>query len=68
MANVWFTSDLHFGHKNIQKFRLEVLNEEDNNYFNLCVENLWKMGYPSLISLDQIRSHYSNGRCTRALL
>lgn len=30
MANVWFTSDLHFGHKNIQKFRLEVQSEEDN--------------------------------------
>jgi calcineurin-like phosphoesterase family protein len=30
MANVWFTSDLHFGHKNIQKFRLEVSSEEDN--------------------------------------
>lgn len=30
MANVWFTSDLHFGHKNIQKFRLEVTSEEDN--------------------------------------
>ena len=30
MANVWFTSDLHFGHKNIQKFRLEVESEEHN--------------------------------------
>ena len=30
MANVWFTSDLHFGHKNIQKFRLEVTSEKDN--------------------------------------
>ena len=30
MATVWFTSDLHFGHKNIQKFRLEVESEEDN--------------------------------------
>lgn len=30
MANVWFTSDLHFGHKNIHKFRLEVTSEEDN--------------------------------------
>lgn len=30
MANVWFTSDLHFGHKNIQKFRLEIKSEEDN--------------------------------------
>lgn len=30
MTNVWFTSDLHFGHKNIQKFRLEVTSEEDN--------------------------------------
>ncbi len=32
MSNVWFTSDLHFGHKNIQKFRLEVQSEEDNRY------------------------------------
>jgi calcineurin-like phosphoesterase family protein len=30
MANVWFTSDLHFGHKNIQKFRLEISSSEDN--------------------------------------
>ena len=30
MANVWFTSDLHFGHKNIQKFRLEIKSEEEN--------------------------------------
>ena len=158
MANVWFTSDLHFGHKNINKFRLEVSSEEDNRkricedweklvtkrddvyvlgdaaftwdtaqefgelpgarkflvrgnhdelsireylkyftevyglkkykefwlshapihpnelrgkinlhghvhyadvqdtrYFNMCVESLWKRGYPSLISLDQVR-------------
>lgn len=158
MANVWFTSDLHFGHKNINKFRLEVASEEDNRaricwdwedlvtkrddvyvlgdaaftmqtieefaelpgarkflirgnhdeldtqvylkyfnavyglkkykefwlshcpihpnelrgkvnlhghvhyqdvqdtrYFNMCVESLWKRGYPSLISLDQVR-------------
>lgn len=157
MANVWFTSDLHFGHKNIHKFRLEVVSEGDNlaricsdwedlvtkrddvyvlgdaaftmdavdvfrelpgrkflvrgnhdelptqeylkyfadvyglkrykefwlshapihpaelrgkinlhghvhyndvndpRYFNMCVESLWKKGFPSLISLDQIR-------------
>lgn len=30
MSNVWFCSDLHFGHKNIQKFRKEVSSEEDN--------------------------------------
>lgn len=30
MTQVWFCSDLHFGHKNIQKFRRHVLNEEDN--------------------------------------
>ena len=160
MANVWFTSDLHFGHRNIHKFREGVSSEEDNRlrisrdwgrlvtkrdivyvlgdaaftmeavetfntlsgtkilvrgnhdkldtqvylkyfqhvyglhkykefwlshppihpnelrgkvnlhghvhydnvddsrYLNLCVENLWKMGYPSLISLDQIRKIY----------
>lgn len=160
MANVWFTSDLHFGHKRIAEFRKEIVSEEDNraricldwkdlvtkrddvyvlgdvafttetleelgglpgrkfltrgnhdefnsnlylNYFegiyglkkykefwlshapihpnelrgkinlhghvhyssiddsrylNLCIENLWRMGYPSLISLDQIRKLY----------
>lgn len=160
VANVWFTSDLHFGHKNIQKFRLEVSSEEDNRrriiadwdrlvtkrddvyvlgdaaftmdavehfgtlagrkflvrgnhddldtqaylkyftavyglkkykefwlshapihpnelrgkvnlhghvhyhdvedsrYLNLCVESLWKKGYPSLVSLQQIRDIY----------
>lgn len=30
MSNVWFCSDLHFGHKNIQKFRHHVTSEEDN--------------------------------------
>jgi len=162
MANVWFTSDLHFGHKNIQKFRQEVASEEDNRnrisqdwrglvtkrdivyvlgdvaftadtvclfetlpgikhlirgnhdeldtqvyleyfnsvyglkrykefwlshapihpdelrgkvnlhghvhyadipnsrYFNLSVESLWKRGYPSLVSLQQIRDCYGN--------
>jgi calcineurin-like phosphoesterase family protein len=30
MSNVWFTSDLHFGHKNIHKFRLEVNSPEEN--------------------------------------
>lgn len=162
MANVWFTSDLHFGHKNIQKFRKEVVSEKDNRakicwdwedlvtkrdivyvlgdacftmdtveefqdlpgtkylirgnhdnldtqvylkyfrsveglfkykgfwlshapihpnelrgkinlhghvhyqdvddprYINMCVESLWKRGYPSLISLDQIRSLIKN--------
>lgn len=28
--SVWFCSDLHFGHKNIQKFRECVNSEEDN--------------------------------------
>jgi calcineurin-like phosphoesterase family protein len=166
MANVWFTSDLHFGHRNIQKFRLEIASEEENRnrivtdwenlvnkrddvyvlgdacftmdtinefrdlpgrkflirgnhddlntqvylkyfqsvfglkkykefwlshapihpnelrgkinlhghvhyesipdsrYFNMCVENLWKLGYSSLISLDQLRKEleYTNAR------
>lgn len=30
MSNVWFCSDLHFGHKNIQRFRKEVYSEEHN--------------------------------------
>jgi calcineurin-like phosphoesterase family protein len=30
MANVWFCSDLHFGHKNIQKYRKEISSEEHN--------------------------------------
>ena len=30
MAEVWFCSDLHFGHKNISKFRKEVSSESDN--------------------------------------
>lgn len=30
MAQVWFCSDLHFGHENIQKFRLHVSSEKDN--------------------------------------
>lgn len=29
MSNVWFCSDLHFGHKNIGKFR-RVVSEEEN--------------------------------------
>lgn len=32
MANVWFCSDLHFGHKNIQKYRYHVSNEEENRH------------------------------------
>lgn len=30
MTQVWFGSDFHFGHKNIAKFRTEVLSEEEN--------------------------------------
>lgn len=30
MSNIWFCSDLHFGHNNIQKFRKHVTSEEDN--------------------------------------
>lgn len=30
MAQVWFCSDLHFGHENIDKFRLHVKSEKDN--------------------------------------
>lgn len=166
MANVWFTSDLHFGHKNIHKFRLEVESEEENRqrikddwnrlvtkrddvyvlgdaaftedtleefknlpgrkflirgnhdefssynylqyfqdvyglkkykefwlshapihpdelrgkinlhghvhyqsindprYVNMSVENLWKMGYSSLISLDEVRAHLAKLKST----
>ena len=30
--SVWFCSDLHFGHKNIQKFRHHIKSEEDNRH------------------------------------
>jgi len=29
---------------------------DDQRYFNMSVESLWKRGYPSLISLEQIRN------------
>lgn len=32
MSNVWFCSDLHFGHKNIQRFRGGIDSEEDNRF------------------------------------
>lgn len=38
MSNVWFCSDLHFGHKNIQKFRNHVRSEDDNR---LKIKNDW---------------------------
>ena len=31
MSNVWFCSDLHFGHKNIEKFRGEFVESEEDN-------------------------------------
>ena len=31
MTQVWFCSDLHFGHKNIQKFRGEFISSEEEN-------------------------------------
>lgn len=36
--SVYFTSDLHFGHKNIQKFRTFISSEEENR--NL-IKNFW---------------------------
>lgn len=39
MANVWFCSDLHFGHKNINKFRHFVDSEEHNR--DLIIKD-WK--------------------------
>lgn len=33
MANVWFTSDLHFGHKNIGNFREFVEDEQHNTAY-----------------------------------
>lgn len=31
MSQIWFCSDLHLGHKNIQKYRKEVESTEDNS-------------------------------------
>lgn len=31
MTQVWFCSDLHFGHKNIHKFRSEFISSEEEN-------------------------------------
>lgn len=39
MSNIWFCSDLHFGHKNIPKFRGDVVSEEDNRQL-ICDD--WK--------------------------
>lgn len=30
MSNIWFGSDFHLGHKNIQKFRTEVSSQKEN--------------------------------------
>ena len=43
MSNIWFCSDLHFGHKNIQKFRPFISSEEDNR-------NLIKLHWKSVVS------------------
>lgn len=41
MANVWFCSDLHIGHKNIGKFRKEVKDDQDNrDYIKLWWDRL----------------------------
>lgn len=32
MADVWFCSDLHFGHKKIGEYREHVFDEEENRY------------------------------------
>lgn len=55
--------NLH-GHVHYESIRkpynliIDIKPELDTRYLNLCVENLWKMGYPSLISLQQIRDIY----------
>lgn len=36
MSNVWFCSDLHFGHKNIHKFRNAFLDSEEGNRMRIC--------------------------------
>ena len=41
--SVWFCSDLHFGHKNIEKFRSHVSSEEDNR-------NKIKIGWCKLVT------------------
>lgn len=32
MSNIWFCSDLHFGHKNVQNFRKQFISEADNRH------------------------------------
>ena len=39
MSNVWFCSDLHFGHQNIHKFRREFESEEANREF---IKSSWR--------------------------
>lgn len=39
MSNIWLCSDLHFGHKNIQRFRGGIQSEEDNRQL-ICYD--WK--------------------------
>lgn len=38
MANVWFCSDLHFGHKNIGGFRKDFISDEEDNRQRICQE------------------------------
>ena len=37
MTQVFFIGDLHFGHKNIQNFRKEIVSEEDNRN-KICLD------------------------------
>jgi calcineurin-like phosphoesterase family protein len=41
MSQVWFCSDLHLGHKRIERFRAHVKDEEDN--LNKCVTSWNKL-------------------------
>lgn len=74
MANVWFTSDLHWGHENICKFRKQFVSEEEHRLFlkdNImsCVkkrDTLWILG-DSVFS-ERYLSDLDDIKCTKYLV